>query len=102
MDKREELIETYGEDVVNAYEVLYGNIETSEEAENFQDAYVGTYDSKSDFGWTYLEDIYEGFASLPDFIKVHVDMKAVTREMFLDDFQWEDVDDGRIAVFYRH
>ena len=100
-DKRMDLIDSYGEDVILAYEDLYGEIETNEESEHFLTSYVGTYKDRIDFAWGYLDETCYSFNELPDFIKNNISMEKVVYEMFIDDFWDMKLDNGNIAVFYR-
>lgn len=64
---------------------------------DFEDAYVGEYDSDEEFAEEYCEDFVP--SGLPDFLRYRIDWQGVARDMLLSDYSMVESRDGRRFYF---
>lgn len=51
----------------------------------FQDSYIGEYNDEEDFAYQIVEEDY----SLPEFVKTYFDYKKFARDLFIDDYYFD-------------
>ena len=64
---------------------------------DFEDAYVGEYDSDEEFAEEYCEDFVP--SDLPDFLRYRIDWEGVARDLLMSDYWVVECRDGRRFYF---
>ena len=80
-----ELCERYDRDAVDAYANIFG----CNDFDNFDDKYVGHWDSEEDFAEHIVWECYD-LRNVPELVKYHIDYEAIARELFMCDYNYED------------
>lgn len=87
-------IEEYGE-AFAVYVANLGGFSVNDDIERqFEDAFVGIYDSEVDYAYEYVD----GVLDIPENIAPYFDYESYARDLFINDYTSLDVDGG-IAVF---
>ena len=68
-------------DAIDAYLRCTG----AKDISDFEDRYLGHWDSKEDFAWHIFEECYAD--TLPEFARRYFDIEAFARDLFLDYFE---------------
>lgn len=80
-----DLCEDWDKEAVDAYISLTGDID----ADNFRDKYIGKWDSEADFAEHIVTECYN-LGDIPSLIANNIDYEAIGRELFMQDYDFED------------
>ncbi len=79
-----------------AYLENEGDLDTA--LENFEEAYAGEYDSRSEFGQQLFDDTVD-ISAVPDYLRNYIDVEAWTRDLFLGGDYYDVQKNGSTYVF---
>lgn len=80
-----ELCENWDKEAVDAYISLHGEID----ADDFRDKYIGKWDSEEDYSEYIVSELYN-LRDIPSLIASNIDYKGIARELFMQDYDFED------------
>lgn len=80
-----DLCEDWDKEAIDAYISLTGELD----ADNFRDKYIGKWDSEADFAEHIITECYN-LGDIPAIIADHIDYEAIGRELFMQDYDFED------------
>lgn len=82
-----DMCEEYDSEAVDAYISLTGEIDI----DNFREKYLGKWDSEEDFAEHIITECYcDSFGQIPTIIANNIDWQGIARELFLQDYDFED------------
>jgi len=68
---------------------------------NFEEAFQGEYDSELDFTYSLVDDTGM-LSSVPENLQYYFDYEKFSRDLFINDYSSERLENGNVAVFNRY